>query len=257
MNRTSHSNGSGRDLSIESALAGAVSLIEKALAHHRDSDEERAVIELLSGEEAVTAAVLELIGQARRELFCVSAPENLSEPAVDALRGLQRSTTVNVRVLFHVPTLAGHRRLQGLAGRVQESVEMRVTDASLQELLVADRRVALISSRNETARQALVVHSPIMLRALHGLFVQSWANASPINLFARFNDFRQSETTRQILTLLRDGHKDDTAARELGMSVRTYRRHVADIMRDINATSRFQAGVRAAELKLLAADHAR
>lgn len=251
----------GRDLSIESALAGAVSLIENAIARHRHADEDHALVELVSGDEAVDAAFLGVIDGARREIGCISTPENLSDPVLKALSDLQNESRpglspTDVRILFHLPTLAGHRRLQGLLGRVVESIEMRVTEAALQELIVADRRVALLTSRAGSAatRQAIVVRSPIILRAMHGLFVQSWTAASPISVFAKFSDYRQSQTARQILTLLRDGHKDDTAARELGMSVRTYRRHVADIMRDINATSRFQAGVRAAELKLLAAD---
>ncbi|NEE20393.1 response regulator transcription factor, partial [Streptomyces sp. SID7499] len=44
---------------------------------------------------------------------------------------------------------------------------------------------------------------------------------------------------------------DEVAARELTVSVRTYRRYVAEIMTLLDATSRFQAGVRAAELGLL------
>ncbi|MGH2602897.1 MAG: response regulator transcription factor, partial [Dehalococcoidia bacterium] len=56
--------------------------------------------------------------------------------------------------------------------------------------------------------------------------------------------------TQQVLRLLDAGYKDDAAARQLGMSVRTYRRHVAEIMRSLGATSRFQAGARAAELGL-------
>jgi len=56
--------------------------------------------------------------------------------------------------------------------------------------------------------------------------------------------------TRQILVLLNAGYKDDAAARQLGLSVRTYRRHVAEIMRALGAASRFQAGARAAKLGL-------
>jgi DNA-binding NarL/FixJ family response regulator len=36
------------------------------------------------------------------------------------------------------------------------------------------------------------------------------------------------------------------------VSLRTYRRHVAEIMRELDANSRFQAGARAVELGLLA-----
>jgi DNA-binding NarL/FixJ family response regulator len=54
-----------------------------------------------------------------------------------------------------------------------------------------------------------------------------------------------------ILDALYSGHKDAAAARHLGISIRQYRRHVAEIMRDIGAASRFQAGARAVQLGLL------
>jgi DNA-binding NarL/FixJ family response regulator len=43
---------------------------------------------------------------------------------------------------------------------------------------------------------------------------------------------------------------DETAARRLGTSLRTYRRRVAELMAALEAGSRFQAGVRAGELGL-------
>jgi DNA-binding NarL/FixJ family response regulator len=46
-----------------------------------------------------------------------------------------------------------------------------------------------------------------------------------------------------LLRLLADGSKDEAAARALGVSVRTVRRMVADLMRRLDARSRFQAGI--------------
>ncbi|MFV2022916.1 response regulator transcription factor, partial [Micromonospora sp. LOL_023] len=53
--------------------------------------------------------------------------------------------------------------------------------------------------------------------------------------------------------LLAAGYKDEATARELRISVRTYRRHVATLMERLNAESRFQAGIQAAKAGLLAA----
>jgi hypothetical protein len=47
------------------------------------------------------------------------------------------------------------------------------------------------------------------------------------------------------------GLTDEAAARSLGMSVRTYRRHVASLLQAIDCESRFQAGVKAAHLGLI------
>ena len=50
--------------------------------------------------------------------------------------------------------------------------------------------------------------------------------------------------------MLTTGLTDEAAARRMGMSLRTYRRRVAELMRLLEAESRFQAGVRAGELGL-------
>ncbi|MEK8171079.1 hypothetical protein NKH77_20600 [Streptomyces sp. M19] len=57
-----------------------------------------------------------------------------------------------------------------------------------------------------------------------------------------------------MLERLRDGVTDEAAARELAISVRTYRRYVTGILELLGAASRFQAGVRATELGILG-DH--
>ena len=73
------------------------------------------------------------------------------------------------------------------------------------------------------------------------------------------------DATRQaILGLLADGEKDEAIARRLSISVRTCRRHIAEYMAQVGATSRFQAGVIAAAglvalrtmVERLADDHA-
>jgi DNA-binding NarL/FixJ family response regulator len=51
--------------------------------------------------------------------------------------------------------------------------------------------------------------------------------------------------------MLGDGLKDEAAARRLGMSLRTYRRRVAEILTLLDADSRFQAGIRAHEFGLI------
>ncbi len=54
-----------------------------------------------------------------------------------------------------------------------------------------------------------------------------------------------------VVEALGGGATDAAAARALGMSVRTYRRRVAEPMPAPGASSRFQAGVRARDLGLV------
>jgi DNA-binding NarL/FixJ family response regulator len=83
------------------------------------------------------------------------------------------------------------------------------------------------------------------------MFAGAWGSAMPLDEHQRLAERLRSDSVRMILERLREGHTDDVAARQIRVSLRTYRRHVAAIMRDVGANSRFQAGVRAVELGLL------
>lgn len=62
-------------------------------------------------------------------------------------------------------------------------------------------------------------------------------------------DFSERELI--ILRMLANGMKDEAMARALGVSTRTLRRAITDIMGKLKASSRFQMGARAAEYRLL------
>lgn len=62
--------------------------------------------------------------------------------------------------------------------------------------------------------------------------------------------------TLAVVAVLSTGLKDEAAARRLSVSLRTYRRYVADIMTRLGVATRFQLGVRAAELGILSESRA-
>lgn len=238
---------------IDQALSQARALIDAALSEHRDG--ERSVLELPDDDEALALHTKKLLHSAEYELLCVATPEDLANalhPVAEALQApagpgpaphvlLPMRDTDRRKIKALIPDAARHR--------------VRLTGAPLQKMVLVDRRSAMVVSQfGPERRQALMVHNPAIIRTLHGLFTDSWGAAAQVRPVPMLDDPKQSETTRLVLAALRDGRKDDVAARELGISVRTYRRYVADFMRDIDATSRFQAGVRAAQLRLLPFD---
>ena len=89
--------------------------------------------------------------------------------------------------------------------------------------------------------------------ALETLFVGAWAHAAPIGGRSRPREGAPVDLARAVLTQLCAGNTDSHAARRLGISLRTYRRRVASIMRELGAESRFQAGALAVEAGLLPA----
>ncbi len=89
----------------------------------------------------------------------------------------------------------------------------------------------------------LLVRQGALVEALIMLFDELWSRAAPVpelDLGAARPDLRGF-----LLRLLAAGHKDEQIARTLGMSLRTVRRRIADLMTELGADSRFQAGVEA------------
>ncbi|WP_242513940.1 response regulator transcription factor [Streptomyces leeuwenhoekii] len=63
----------------------------------------------------------------------------------------------------------------------------------------------------------------------------------------RQGDDGVSASDRELLRLLASGLTGEGAGKRLGISVRTVRRQMAALMERLNATSRFEAGLKAAQ----------
>jgi len=141
------------------------------------------------------------------------------------------------------------RRLEQL--RDQHGAQVRLTTDEINETIVLDRRVAILAGDVRAGRRSYsVITQPEAVQGVMSLFDAAWRSATDLAVFdARIAEIRAMAP--QVLDLLGQGVKDETAARAMGMGVRTYRRRVAELMAALGATSRFQAGVRARELGLV------
>ena len=92
--------------------------------------------------------------------------------------------------------------------------------------------------------------SPALVGGVYSLFAAAWEAATDLGSYLRGEVPDLAPEAREILRALGAGLTDEAAARQLGTSLRTYRRRVAELMAALEAGSRFQAGVRAGELGL-------
>ncbi|MFI8086542.1 hypothetical protein ACIF6L_37845 [Kitasatospora sp. NPDC086009] len=118
----------------------------------------------------------------------------------------------------------------------------RVTPEPFRRLLIVDRRVAFV--RLDPARpesDTLQIGQPGIVAALVDLFEGLWTRATDLGHL----DLTTVEA--QVLRTLSEHSKDENAARELNISLRKYRTHVAGLMTRLGATTRFQAALRAKE----------
>jgi hypothetical protein len=159
-------------------------------------------------------------------------------------RSLRRG--VDMRIIYDAEVLSNAHSRAMLRQRVTAGARVRVRHGPLQRLIIMDERVAVTQADPEDSqRGAVIVRQRGLLNGLLELFRLSWDNAQEV----RFDDAPDESLTnddRVVLDLLAAGTTDELAARDIGISVRHFRRRVARLMGELQAGSRFQAGAIAA-----------
>jgi DNA-binding CsgD family transcriptional regulator/sugar-specific transcriptional regulator TrmB len=228
------------------ASRAAVTRLVSDHAEHRPSHGERllgmdAIHSRLErmGRSATTEALGSQPGDQRPEdLLASRLPDSEALSRGVALRTLYQEST---RHQPHVAAYANWLLDQG--GEVRTAVMVP------QRMVIIDRCQALVPiDPADNRRGALYVTEPGILAAIVELFEQVWHTAVPLGA-ARHEDPRTGLTTveRELLRLLGSGLTDDAAGQRLGFSSRTVGRHMSSIMERLGASSRFEAGVKAAQ----------
>ncbi len=155
-----------------------------------------------------------------------------------------------VRKLYRPATLLDPsmaRHLRELTGHA----DVRISSEDINETIILDRRFAIMAGDLvDGTRSYGVVTEVAVAQAVASLFEAAWRSGTDLAVYdAQHAELR--ELAPRVLELLASGCKDETAARTLGLGVRTYRRRVAEVMETLGAESRFQAGARARELGLI------
>lgn len=135
--------------------------------------------------------------------------------------------------------------------RDQFGAQIRLTTEDINETIILDGRLVILAGDLSSGRRSYsVITQRDTVQGVTSLFEAAWRSATELAVYdARVAEIRQ--LAPQVLDLLGQGVKDESAARSLGLGVRTYRRRVAELMAALGAESRFQAGVRARELGLV------
>ena len=165
---------------------------------------------------------------------------------------LRRAGSARIRKIYRSGLLLDAVSAQELARRRdRHDAQIRITTDELGETIVVDRKVAILAGeRHEGPRSYSVITQPETVQGVVSLFDTVWRSATDLDVY----DAQVAEIRRlapAVLDLLGQGVKDESAARQLGLGVRTYRRRVGELMAALGAESRFQAGVRARALGLV------
>ncbi|MFJ1639592.1 MULTISPECIES: hypothetical protein [unclassified Streptomyces] len=145
---------------------------------------------------------------------------------------------------------------QGYVERLTAAGAEYRTSAELPDrAVVFDRSVAFLPRRANggSGEGAVLVRDPDVVAYLCRSFEQHWSGATPFRGTSEAAYREVGDSMRRALVgLLAEGAKDEVIARRMGMSLRTCRRHIAELLEELGAGSRFQGGVLAERAGLAA-----
>ncbi len=152
-------------------------------------------------------------------------------------RGVRMRTLYQHTARFDQPTRAYVDRIS------HKGAEVRTTGSGFMRAIIYDSRTAVISLPDNPQGAALV-QNPDITHFIVQAFEWAWVTAEPFNPRFDRDEIRSiSDSLNQtLLRMLASGHDDKSIARQLGISPRTCQRRISELMQEIGARTRLQAG---------------
>jgi sugar-specific transcriptional regulator TrmB/DNA-binding CsgD family transcriptional regulator len=257
-------NPSAPDIAMEALALQRQDMLKRARGTIRELQQEanaqqrselEPMVELITNREAERQIFEHMQQTARREVVTLLRPpmriSQLSVPA-DQDQQVQRQAQargVRFRTIADQEFLA----LSGAVARIRHDVksreEVRIFPRLPFKMVLADKRIAVIPLRLDgEISPSLLVRSSALLDALYSLFEMLWARSAPMAFIGEETSEPEElalelhQSMRELTALMAAGLNDKRIASELDISVRTLRRRTAELMQELDARTRFQAG---------------
>lgn len=203
----------------------------------------------------LTGMCHQLLAQAREHVFLCNGslipcgPAELQAFRRSLLAALDRGIRLSLLDDFENWEVRDRREL--LQELRQHDADVRISPSAPHGMLIVDRLVAMACNNPvRDSRACTPVRSKPVIASLQRFADLTWRTAWDLELVSMLEQ-RDCDVRLSVLRMLNAGYKDERAARMLGISLRTYRRHVADLIEILQAHTRFEAGARAATLGLV------
>lgn len=206
------------------------------------------LVEVVTG-TAIVDRIQQVEAEVQRELRRLDSPPYYRGGANPTeLEHLSRG--IGYRVVYAQTALETPGYLsENILPSVQAGEQARVLPDVPVKLTIVDHSLALVSltiAQAEVNRSLLIVRPCSLFSALEGLFEYAWRAALPLHSESGGTPRAVSPLERRLLALLAAGAGDDTIARTLGVSRRTFFRYLEKLMHRAGATTRFQLAIHAA-----------
>jgi DNA-binding CsgD family transcriptional regulator len=208
-------------------------------------------VDRLPNSDAAAARINELLCVARAE---VARAEPGSEPnghwhgdpiMPAEIKAAERG--VNVRTIYPPNRLASPVTRRVVKHQLRAGISVRTAATPATNLTIVDSCIAVVvDHRGDSVEYTVLLRDSLLVHTLNQLFETTWTHARDATRLLsegpdRVGDVNVDE--RLLLQLLGEGLKDESVAKHLGISVRTVRRKIGDLLNRLRATSRFQAGM--------------
>jgi DNA-binding CsgD family transcriptional regulator len=211
-----------------------------------------APFELLSATESFVAGE-DLTRSTRGEVVSTHlvTTVGVDTPAYTELLRRQLAAGRPMRGLYPSDVVNDAERLRYVRHWAEAGEQVRLLPRVPPSISVFGEEVAVISSTWDDGPSdgRILLRAPALVAMVKELFDHYWARAMPLRGAALGS--AEPDERHEILQALMAGHKDEAIARQLGMSLRTVRRRVAQLMVELGASTRFQAGMEAVRRGLL------
>lgn len=201
---------------------------------------------IVTAPEMVRMLLSEAAANSSCEVVCMQPgsgrpAEELVEAQTRDFQMLDRG--VRMRVLYQHAARFDTSTREYAEKLIDSGAEIRTAEALFGRIIIFDRAAAYIPTSSEDGG-AVVVQERSLIDFLYSCFEHVWATAKEFDTRRAEVDAISTDMKKEIVRMLISGAKDDAIARRLGMSVRTCRKHIGQVMQMFGATSRFQFGYR-------------
>jgi DNA-binding transcriptional ArsR family regulator len=157
------------------------------------------------------------------------------DAVIQALRGGAGSRAI-------YPARVIEERPESVLARARAGEQVRVLPSVPSRLAIFGRETAILPEAWEGESSGrLVIRQLSIVAACVALFDELWKHALTVPGFG--DGSPDHDARRQLLEMLALGAKDEQIGRALGMSLRTVRRRIAELLAELGVDSRFQAGM--------------
>ncbi|MGW7489026.1 helix-turn-helix domain-containing protein [Streptomyces sp. NPDC054786] len=233
-----------RRLNIEKSRKQLMSFAADFESFVTPTDEHHTQFQVLDQLTEIRAVIEDLTHQCREEILTAQPGGRREESVLEEAMPRDEAALkrgVRMQILYQHTARFSRGTTVYVDHVTQLGAHVRTLDDHFTRLLVFDRKTALIAVPGKP-QAAAFIREPHVVNFVTETYERLWLSAETFEGSAATRTVITDDLRQSIIRLLTEGMTDASIAKRLGMSVRTCRRYIAEIMAELGAQSRFQAG---------------